>query len=123
HAFRLSMEPQDIEAPRFCRGMGVRGEQAQPSLFRSLHEKSPAARAFFLGLLRLLRDRLDVDGLIALRAGSHIERHLLVFLEGLEAAALDRGEAGKEILAAAVGSDEPETLGVVERLDRTSIHL
>src|SRR5438094_8982093 len=103
------MEPLDIEAPRFCRGMGVRGEQAQPSLFRSLHEKSPAARAFFLGLLRLLRDRLDVDGLIALRAGSHIERHPLVFLQGLEAASLDRRGGPKEVLAAAVGGGDPES--------------
>src|SRR5712664_2728139 len=93
------------------------------SLFGRPNEKSPVARAFYSQPAPLLRDGLDVDGLIAFRAGRDIEGHLLVLLQGLETAALDRREVGEQILAAAVRGDEPETLGVVEPLDRTCTHL
>src|SRR5438552_6978986 len=109
-------------APVLSRNGRSRRARSTRLLSRSLHEKSPAARAFF-SACGLLRDGLDVDGLVAFRPGGHIERHLLVFLQGLEAAALDRREVREQILAAAVRGDEPETLGVVEPLDRTCTHL
>src|SRR5712692_532426 len=110
-------------APVLSRNGRSRHATSTRPLFRSPNEKSPAARAFFIGLRRLLRDRLDVDGLIAFRTGGDIEGHLLVLLQRLEAAALDRREVGEQILAAAIRGDEPETLGVVEPLDRTCTHL
>src|SRR5712671_2058637 len=124
------MEAEDIEALRFCRGIGFRGanidlrpEMPRNPLFGRPNEKSPVARAFFSQPAPLLRDGLDVDRLIAFRARGDIEGHLLVFLQGLETAALDRREVREQILAAAVRSDEPEALGIVEPLDRTCIHL
>src|ERR1700741_1308805 len=67
-------------------------------------------------------DRADLRGLLALRAVLHFELDLLVLLEGLEARTLDLGEMGEEVLAAAVGFDEAEALGVVEPLHGTGAH-
>ena len=67
-------------------------------------------------------DRLDLGGLLALRAILHFELDLLVLLEGLEAAALDFGEVGEEVFAAAVRLDEAEALRVIEPLDGTGAH-
>src|SRR5258708_22132246 len=66
--------------------------------------------------------RLDVHRLLALRAFLHLELDLLVLLEGLEAAALDLGEMGEEVVAAAVRLDEAEALGVVEPLHGAGAH-
>src|SRR5258705_12004387 len=86
------------------------------------NEKSPVARAFY-SQPPLLRDGLDVDRLIAFRAGGDIEGHLLVFLQGLETAALDRRQVREQILAAAIRSGEAEALGIRELLNRTFSHL
>src|SRR4051794_5105015 len=70
-----------------------------------------------------LLDRADVLRLRALGALRDVERHLLVFLQRLEAAALDRREVREEVLAAVVGRDEAEALGIVEPLDGTCAHV
>ncbi len=56
----------------------------------------------------------DVGSLRALGALGDFELHVLVLGQGLEAAALDFTEVGKEILAAVVGGDEAEALAFVE---------
>src|SRR6266705_4440765 len=70
-----------------------------------------------------LLEWLDVDRLRTFGAAGALERHLLVFLQALEAAALDRREVREKILPAVIRSDEPETLGVVEPLYRACTHV
>jgi hypothetical protein len=82
--------------------------------------KKPGCPGFFLAAGR--SDLLDVGGARPLGALLHIVLHLVRFLEGLEAARLDRGEVDEEILAAIVRGDEAETLGVVEPLYGTCAH-
>jgi hypothetical protein len=81
-------------------------------------EKKPGFPGFFIQT-GLLLDRLDVDSLVAFLAGRDVERHFLIFLEALEAVALDCREVREQILAAAVGGDKAETLGVVEPFNGT----
>ena len=57
--------------------------------------------------------------LLALGARNHFKAHLLTFLEGLEAFDFDCGEMDKQILAAVVGRDEAESLGIIEPFDNT----
>jgi len=45
--------------------------------------------------------------------------HALVFRQGLEAVALDFAEVANRFVAAVIGGDEAEALGVVEPLDGT----
>src|SRR3972149_7018513 len=85
-------------------------------------EKKPGFPGFFIQP-GLLLGRLDTDSLVAFLAGCDVERHLLVFLEAFEAVALDGREVCKQILAAAVGGDEAETLGVVEPFNGTCTHV
>src|SRR5262249_21266517 len=70
-----------------------------------------------------LLDGLDVLRLRALGALGDIEADLLVLLEGLEPAALDRREMCEQVLATAIGCNETETLRVVEPLNRTCSHV
>src|SRR5262245_26954365 len=65
---------------------------------------------------------LDVGGLLALGALGDFERHLLTFLEGLEAAHLDCREVREQIFAAIVRGDEPVAFGIIEPLHRTGCH-
>src|SRR5690606_32553096 len=65
--------------------------------------------------------RADVGRLQALRAGLDFEFHALVFSQALETLALDFGEVGEQVVAAAFRSDEAEALGVVEPLDGTGL--
>src|SRR5262245_49585781 len=65
----------------------------------------------------------NVRGLLTLGAGRHVEADALTFLEGLETLRLNCGEVGEEIFAAALGSDEAETLGVVEPFNSASSHV
>jgi hypothetical protein len=85
-------------------------------------EKKPGFPGFFHAG-DLLLNRLDVDSLVAFLAGSDVERHFLVFLQALEAIALDRREVREQILATAVRSDKAETLGVVEPFNGTCTHV
>jgi hypothetical protein len=85
-------------------------------------KKKPGFPGFFIQP-GLLLDRLDVDSLVAFLAGRDVERHFLVFLEALEAVALDCREVREQILAAAVGGDKAETLGVVEPFNGTCTHV
>ncbi len=65
---------------------------------------------------------LDVGGLLALGALHHFEGDLLAFFEGLEAAHIDRGEMREQVFAAVIGSNETETLCIVEPLNSTVCH-
>ena len=65
---------------------------------------------------------LDVGGLLALGALNHVKRDFLTFLEGLEAAHVDRGEMCEQVFAAIVRGNETETLRVVEPLYSTVCH-
>src|SRR3954471_14688338 len=76
----------------------------------------------FLVACRGRLQRLDRDRLLALRAVLDLELDLLVFLEGLEARTLDFREVREEVLAAAIGFDEAEALGVVEPFHGTGAH-
>src|SRR5438105_392720 len=67
-------------------------------------------------------ERLDVRRRRALLALRHVERDLLALFQRFEARALDRAVVGEQILAAAVGRDEAEALGVVEPLHRACSH-
>src|SRR5260370_37993213 len=67
--------------------------------------------------------RRDFRSLLALRALRHFEAHLLVFLQRLEAAALNLGEMREEVVTATVRSDKPESLRIVEPLYGTCCHL
>src|SRR3954465_13264910 len=66
--------------------------------------------------------RLDRRRLLALRAVLDLEFDFLVLLEGLESRTLDLGEVREEVLAAAIGFDEAEALGVVEPFHGTGAH-
>jgi hypothetical protein len=66
--------------------------------------------------------RLDVGGLFALRTLNNFESHFLTFFERLEAAHVDRGEVREQIFAAIIGSNETETLCVVEPFNCTVCH-
>ena len=52
----------------------------------------------------------------------HFEADLLAFFQRFETAGLDGGEVCKHILAAVIGGDKAETLGVAEPLDSTCCH-
>jgi hypothetical protein len=91
-------------------------------VFPAQGEKKPGFPGFFIQT-GLLLDRLDVDSLVAFLAGRDVERHFLVFLEALEAVALDCREVREQILAAAVGGDKAETLRVVEPFNGTCTHV
>src|SRR5690606_15911183 len=46
-----------------------------------------------------------------------------VFIEALQARLLNRGDVDENVLTAAIGLDEAETLGGVEPLDRAGRHI
>jgi hypothetical protein len=50
--------------------------------------------------------RLDIRGLLALRAGGDVEHHALVLRQGLEAGRIDCREVGEQIVAAIIRFDE-----------------
>src|SRR5690606_18486216 len=66
--------------------------------------------------------RLDFLGLQALLALHDLERHLLSFLQRLEATALDGTEVHEQI-GTALRGDEAEALGIVEPLDGAGLTL
>src|SRR5207253_9648258 len=66
---------------------------------------------------------LDVGGARALGALLDLVLHLVVLLQRLEPARLDGREVHEEILAAVIGRDEAEALGVVEPLYGTGTHV
>ena len=67
-------------------------------------------------------DRLDVGSLLALRTRGHVERDALVFLQRLEAGALDSREVSEQIFAAFVRGDEAKAFGVIEPFYDASCH-
>src|SRR5262245_56451922 len=85
-------------------------------------KKARLSGLFFIAPSRS-RDRPDVARLLAFGTGRHVEGHLLILLERLEAAVLDRREMREEILAAAIRRDEAITFCIVEPLDRACCHL
>src|SRR5437016_1255703 len=66
---------------------------------------------------------LDVGGARALGALLDLVLHLVVILQRLEPARLDGRAVHEEILAAVIGRDEAEALGVVEPLYGTCTHV
>src|SRR3954464_747898 len=69
-----------------------------------------------------LADLNDVRRHRPLLGVGRLELDLRTLGERLEAAAGQIAEVHEEILAAVLGSDEPEALGVVEPLDGSSCH-
>ncbi|KGD21252.1 hypothetical protein DP42_4497 [Burkholderia pseudomallei] len=67
--------------------------------------------------------RLNIRGLLALRAGFHFERHTLILFKGLEPLHPDFGEMGKQILAAIVRRNKAEALSIVKPFHDTGIHI
>src|SRR4051812_19603753 len=87
--------------------------------FPGAKRKKPAEAGFsWCGSLK----RLDVRRGRALLALRHVEGDLLAFLQRLVAGRLDRAVVREQILAAVVGRDEAEALGVVEPLHGTCSH-
>lgn len=66
-------------------------------------------------------DGANIGGFFALWAGATVERYALVFAQAFETIRLDVLKVGKQIAAAAVGSDKAKALGIVEPLYRTSL--
>src|SRR6266705_6372689 len=115
HARRGISEAEDIGARSpACRALRTRAMASA--------KKKPGKPGFFSRSAPLL-EWLDVDRLRTFGAAGALERHLLVFLQALDAAALDRREVREKILPAVIRSDEPETLGVVEPLYRACTHV
>jgi hypothetical protein len=87
-----------------------------------LFKKKPAT--FVAGFFQLKQEltRLDVGGLLALRALNNFKGHFLAFFERLETAHVDRGEMREQIFAAVIGSNETETLCIVEPFYSTVCH-
>ena len=67
-------------------------------------------------------DRLNVRRLFAFWAACHFELNALIFLQGFEAVALNRGKVCEQIFATFVRSDETKTFCIIEPLDCTSCH-
>ena len=63
--------------------------------------------------------RGNVQSLFALGSLDDLECHLLALFKGLEPVHLDRREVREQVFTAVVGSDETESLGVVEPLHGT----
>src|ERR687889_506468 len=71
----------------------------------------------------VVKSDADVLGLRTLGALGQVELDLLVLVERLVAAGLDRGEVDEDVLAAAVLRDEAEALVSVEPLDGALCHV
>jgi hypothetical protein len=87
----------------------------------AVQKKPRLAGVFSLSDDRL--GRLDVGRLLAFGTGGHFKRDALVFLQGFEAVGFDFGEVREEVFAAAIGRDKTKTLGVIEPLYNTCLHL
>src|SRR5436190_14339637 len=105
-----------------CVVVGLGREVLCQGLHGASQEKTAAEAAVWYCSRPCSGDRADRNRLLALGAVLHFEFNLLVLLQGLEAGALDFGEVGEEILAAAVGFDEAEAFGIVEPLHGTGGH-
>lgn len=66
--------------------------------------------------------RLDIRGLLALRALCDFELYFLTFFQGFEAVHLNRGKVREQIFAAIIRCNKAKTFGIVEPLDRTCCH-
>ena len=86
-----------------------------PFCIRRKRLRVPQSTCGYLG-------RLDVCSLLALRALLNFKRHLLVLLQGLEAAALNFRKVREKVLAAVVRRDEAKALCIVKPLHSTCCH-
>src|SRR5690606_2579454 len=66
---------------------------------------------------------LNLLGLGALRALSHIEGHTLTLFEDLVSGHVDGGEVDEDVLAAPINGDEPKALFGVEPLNGSLGHV
>src|SRR5947209_15796965 len=64
----------------------------------------------------------DVARLRTLRTLRSVELDVVAFFERFESSSLDRAEVHKQIFSAVIGSDEPESLCIVEPFHRTFCH-
>ena len=98
-----------------ARPAGLEKQKARfPGLFLALRGVSRAARRLH---------GLDIGRGRTLLAGAHFEGDLLAFLQRLVAVHLDRAVMGEQVLAAVIGRDEAEALGVVEPLHGAVRHV
>jgi hypothetical protein len=103
---------------RACRAVSKAYGQA-----KGAQTKKPDQRSgFFLNAKAGSGDG-DLLSLQAFLALGHGERHLLTFLQALEAGRLDRAEVNEHVVTALIATDEAKTLGVVEPLHGTGFHL
>src|SRR5690606_11660005 len=100
-------------AKRSCADMGASARKTKPRARRGF-------KAYCLAV-RLLHHR-DPGSLRALRALHHFEADALAFLQRAEAIGVDRGIVDEHVVAAVLGRDEAEALGVVEPLHGTESH-
>src|ERR1700676_4602761 len=69
-----------------------------------------------------LLQRRDFRGLLTLRALRYFERDLLIFLQRLEAVALNLRKMREQVFAASVRRDESKSLRIVKPLHSTCCH-
>jgi hypothetical protein len=67
-------------------------------------------------------ERLDIRRLLAFRTRLHVEAHLLILLQRLEALGFDFREMSEQVFATIVRCDEAKALCVVEPLYCASCH-
>src|SRR5688572_32464591 len=95
---------------------GMRDEQSDDDSLILLEprssKKKPGCPGFFCSACAVLVERPDVGGLVAFGSGRDVVLHFLVFTQALEAVALHCRKMRGKILAAGVGSDDAESLGV-----------
>src|SRR4051812_21910102 len=82
----------------------------------SYKKKASAHRARRLSRIGRSGNARDVGGLLAFRAGDHIELDAVALRQDFEAIPLDRGEVDEHVLAPVL-LDEPESLALVEPFD------
>jgi hypothetical protein len=108
--------------------LGLRPGDDRPDVIRAARlaprqPKKPRLRGVFFACRAACQLPLgDVRGLLALRAGDHLEHDLLALLQGLEAVHLDGGEVREQIFAPVIRGDEAVTLGVVEPFHSACSH-
>src|SRR5690606_1010159 len=100
-------------AKRSCADMGASARKTKPRARRGF-------KAYCFAV-RLLHHR-DPGSLRALRTLHHFEADALAFLQRAEAIGVDRGIMDEHVVAAVLGRDEAEALGVVEPFHGTESH-
>lgn len=103
--------------------LDTRHHRVPQTVSNTFNKKAPPKRGLPKGVRcsdRLLQN--DISRSRTLRCLLDIELHYLTLYQGPETRPLNRGIVHKYILAALLGRDKTETLGLIKPLDSTSTH-